>query len=366
MNVSQGKILVVDDNLVNLDVLADFLDDDGYETLFATDGNSALERVPLARPDLILLDVLMPGISGFDVCKKLKEDEETRNIPIIFMTALSDVESKVRGFRLGAVDYITKPINMSEALARIRTHMTVQKLQNDLKKALLQEKELNRLKSRFISIVSHEFRTPLTSISSSAQLLECYFDRLTEEKKRVHLHKIQTQVQEMTALLDDVLFIGRSEAGRLAFNPELLNIVDFFQEIVEEFQSTCDEEHILNFISKTEREEGRFDKKLLRHILSNLLSNAIKYSPSGSVIEIGLESRPKETIFTVRDHGIGIPEEDQERLFSSFHRAGNVGTIQGAGLGLSIIKKCVDLHQGEIEFESEEGLGAIFTVTIPH
>ncbi len=249
-------------------------------------------------------------------------------------------------------------------------------------KALQRERELGDLKSRFISMTSHEFRTPLTTIQSSAELLERYRDRLSEEKQLTHLHRIQTAVERMTQMLDDVLIIGKAESGKLEFQPTPIDVVQFCRHLVEDLQLTAKNQHKINFTHQGDctlaaqgtSEEGSgelshtlplVDEKLLRHILGNLLSNAIKYSPGNSSVQFNLTCFDDKAIFQIQDQGIGIPPEDLPRLFESFHRARNVGTIQGTGLGLAIVKQCVDLHKGEITVASEVGKGTTFTVTLP-
>lgn len=232
-------------------------------------------------------------------------------------------------------------------------------------KALEKTQELSELKSRFISIASHEFRTPLTTIFSASELLECYGDRWTREKEIQYLKQIQDSVSHMTRLLDDVLLISAGEAGKLKLEPVPLNIVEFCQTVTEEVKLGKNFRHILNFAHQTETQQVELDERLLRHILSNLLSNAVKYSPEHQPIEFNLTVDSKTIVFAIKDQGIGIPLEDQLHLFDLFHRAGNVGTIAGTGLGLSIVKKAVELHGGTIDVKSEMGVGTQFTVSLP-
>ncbi|HEY9668744.1 MAG TPA: ATP-binding protein [Coleofasciculaceae cyanobacterium] len=264
----------------------------------------------------------------------------------------------------------------------------------DIRQSLEREKELTELKSRFISMTSHEFRTPLTTIQSSTELLERYSSKLSDERKLTHLHRIQKSVQHMTKLLNDVLILGKAEAGKLEFNPAPLNLENFCCNLVEELQVNDNNQHTINFTLNQGRGEtgdnvtsplpdraaSRYtnvrplllssvfpamDEKLLRQILENLLSNAIKYSPQGSTIGFTLCCFWDRAVFQISDKGIGIPAEDQPLLFETFHRANNVGTIAGTGLGLAIVKKCADIHQAQITVESEIGVGTTFTVTLP-
>ena len=231
--------------------------------------------------------------------------------------------------------------------------------------ALEKVKELSDLKSRFIFMVSHEFRTPLTSIFSASELLEHYGDKWSFDKKLKYLQQIQESVQRMNGLLEDVLIIGAEESGKLKLQPTELNLFDFCQQLIEEIQLSKNNSHLINFNSITQFEDIRIDAKILRHILSNLLSNAVKYSPDKIPIDFDLSDNNQEIVFAVTDYGIGIPLKDQTHLFDLFHRASNVGTIGGTGIGLSIVKKSVDALGGSISFQSDINVGSKFTVSIP-
>ena len=237
--------------------------------------------------------------------------------------------------------------------------------EEEVSKALEQERELSELKSRFISMTSHEFRTPLTTILSSAELLEDYGDDWSKNKKVEHLQRIQNSVDRMTQLLNDVLLLGKVEAGKLECQPSPMNLNKFCSDLIEELQLGDGKNHTITFVKKGEWSTAYMDEKLLRQILSNLLSNAIKYSPVGSTVQMTASCKKGEVIFKIKDSGIGIPSEDLQRLFDTFHRAKNVGTIPGTGLGMAIVKKSVDLHGGQITVNTEVGVGTVFTVTLP-
>ncbi len=247
----------------------------------------------------------------------------------------------------------------------------LKRAEEGIRKALEKEKELGELKSRFVTTTSHEFRTPLATILSSTELLEHYSHKWGEEKKLVHLQRIQTAVKNMTQLLNSVLLIGKAEAGKLEFNPAPLDLAEFCRDLVEEMQIITIHPtdrypaDSIAFCSQGQCTNTCMDEKLIRHILSNLLSNAIKYSPKGGTVHFDLICQQQEAIFRVRDEGIGIPPADQAQLFNSFHRASNVGTISGTGLGLAIVKRSADLHSGTVAVESEVGVGTTFTVTLP-
>lgn len=234
-----------------------------------------------------------------------------------------------------------------------------------LQRALAKEKELGELKSRFISMASHEFRTPLTAILSSAEMLDRYSHKLTAERKQHHLLQIQASVKNMTRLLEDVLVIGKAEAGKLEFTPGLLDLEQFCCSLVDELQLGAGTRHRLTLIQRAPCRAVTMDAKLLRQILTNLLSNAIKYSPAGGSIELEVTCQGHEAVFRIADQGIGIPLAAHAHLFETFHRADNVGSIPGTGLGMAIVKNSVDLHRGTIEFSSEVGVGTVFVVRLP-
>lgn len=234
----------------------------------------------------------------------------------------------------------------------------------ELQHALEREKELNELKSRFVSMISHEFRTPLAVMLGSTEILQRYRERLNEDQKLEHLHRIQATIHQLNMLVDTVLNIGRAETMGIEFQPNSVDLEDFCLKLTQEVQLTAPR-HPIHFTSQGECISVWIDQKLIRQALTNLLSNAIKYSPEGKPIDLRLTCSPHEITITVQDRGIGIPEEDQKYLFEVFHRAQNVGQIAGTGLGMSLIQQAIEAHQGSIHFESQVGVGTTFTVVLP-
>ncbi|MBL1198069.1 MAG: PAS domain S-box protein [Nostoc sp. GBBB01] len=237
-------------------------------------------------------------------------------------------------------------------------------LEQELRVALEKEKQLGELKSHFVSMTSHEFRTPLTTILSSCELLEHYRHKWTQERQLTHLHRIQTAVKRMTEMLNDVLIIGKAGTGKLEYKPTSFDLVKYCQQLVEEIQMNLNNQRLISFTSQYESIPCCMDDKLLGHIFNNLLSNAIKYSPDDSIVKFSLSCQNGQAVFEIQDWGIGIPEADLPFLFESFHRASNVGKILGTGLGMTIVKKCIDIHQGEIFVRSTEGFGTKITVIL--
>ncbi len=382
MQKKTPSILVIEDTPATLSVLFNLLDSAGFEVLVALNGENALGVAKEGQPDLILLDVLLAGIDGFETCRRLKASDVTGDIPIIFMTALTKTGDKVKGFELGAVDYITKPFEPEEVLMRIKTHLTIQELQHDLQvkneelsASLERERELNQLKSRFISIASHEFRTPLSTILFSKDLLKRYSQKLHQTEAAgmpdmaddidEQLDSITQAVKQMTATLDEVLTITKSEAEKVAFAPIPLNVSQLCREIVGKWDAMSTAAHTVIFKNSGQPVETWIDPKLFENIVSNLLSNAIKYSPQGGDVLCELACTAEELTLVVRDEGIGIAPEDQQYLFEAFHRGINAANIQGTGLGMSIVKQFVELHDGTITVDSAIKHGTTFTIRIP-
>ena len=239
-----------------------------------------------------------------------------------------------------------------------------QRLEDELRLSLAKERDLNELKSRIIATVSHEYRTPLTTILSSADILEHYDSRLTAQKKKNHFQRIQSSIKYLTNLVEDMLFVHQAEIGSLEFNPAPLDVERVAREVVNEFQENSNQ-HSINFDYQGICTNAFLDEKLLQLILKNLLSNAMKYSPKTSPVQLELNCELNQIVLRVSDRGIGIPADEKSLLFNPFFRGSNIGVTPGVGLGLVIIKECVDLHGGKIFVESEVGKGTTFTVTLP-
>ena len=238
-------------------------------------------------------------------------------------------------------------------------------VEQSLRAAVEKEKELNELKTRFVSMASHEFRTPLATIRAAIDTLTVYRARLTDDQIAHKLSNISEQIDFLTDIMDDLLELARLQTRRLEYQPETLDLDALWQEMLQEFQSHQNIAHQFRYTCASGLPTIQADKMLLRQIISNLLSNAVKYSPPDKVIAIKLKQTGDSVVFSVRDGGIGIPENDMPHLFEPFHRAANVGTIHGTGLGLVITKEAVDLHGGTISAESQLGIGTVFTVRIP-
>jgi signal transduction histidine kinase len=413
MDSATIKILLVEDNLADADLLGEILeeaDETEWSLVHVEKLKEAFHTLSENDFDVILLDLSLPDKQG--LATVTQTHEVAPDLPIVVLTGLNDKVTSLEALREGAQDYLVKgkidsnllirairyAIERAQTFKRLRQseeqlqglneelELRVaeqtdelrqknqyleseiaerQRLEEELRNALIKEKELSELKSNIISVVSHEYRTPLATILSSSELLQHYSHKWTEEKKQLHFKRIQSSVHHLTQLISDVLLLNKAEAGKLDFNPAALNLVAFCRELVEELQLTLKTQHSISFLCLGSEMEASLDEKLLRQLLTNLLSNAIKYSPEGGNIQFHLIYENESITFRIQDRGIGIPIKDQAQLFDAFYRSSNVGTIAGTGLGLAIVKRCVDFHKGHIALESEVGVGTTFTVTLP-
>ncbi len=242
--------------------------------------------------------------------------------------------------------------------------LSKRQLAEAIQQSLAQEKELSELKLHLFSMVSHEFRTPLSLILGSSQLLEESLKDMVEPARLKNLYRIQTSAKTMTQLLNDILMLARADAGKLEYNPKWLEIQTFCLNLIEDFQIFSHARRSLSFQQKGDRTHAYLDEKLMYSILSNILSNAVKYSPDDSTIYFTLIDEQDAIVFQIRDEGIGIPPADLEKMYEPFNRGSNAREIRGTGLGLAVVRKCLALHQGDIKVQSEVGVGTSFTIKI--
>jgi signal transduction histidine kinase len=237
--------------------------------------------------------------------------------------------------------------------------------QADLSKALEHERELGELKSRFVSMVSHEFRTPLGVTMSAVEIIRQFDERLSFEKRRELCDEIHSSTCNMAGLMEQVLLLGRVDAGKLGVQPRPVNLDTLMRKLTDELLSSTSRKCALLWRPETDLEGAQADEAILRHILGNLIGNAVKYSPDAGEVIIQARRDGMDVVFEIIDHGMGIPEKDLPHLYDAFHRSGNVSDIAGTGLGLVIVKRCIELHRGLITVKSEVNRGTTFTVRLP-
>ncbi len=381
MNSDKGNILIVDDTLENLQLLSNTLTDQGYKIRGAAKGQMAIRTARSFPPDLILLDIKMPGMDGYEVCECLKADEQTRDIPVIFISALDEVIDKVRAFQVGGVDYITKPFHVEEVLARIEHQLMIQRLSTQLQeqnKQLQQEIQerqkaeqaaaaANRAKSEFLANMSHELRTPLNAILGFTQLMNRN-PQLTAEQ-RDFLEIINGSGEHLLELIDDILDLSKIEAGLIELNQKSFDLYRLLDNIEDLFQIQTEQKNLdfIVIVSPNVPQYIRTDEQKLRSCLLNLLSNAIKFTNYGGVTLTVDKTKKSESSlqFSVSDTGLGIAPEEIETLFDAFvQTSAGRATAGGTGLGLAITKNFVELMGGEIRVSSVLGEGTTFQFTI--
>ncbi len=366
----KGVILIVDDIPTNLEVLMQFLEGAGYEVLVATDGESAIEQVEYAPPDVILLDVMMPGIDGFETCRRLKMNPVSREIPVIFMTALSDTVDKVHGFALGAEDYITKPLHQEEVVARVTAHLTLHRQKQEIQALRHQERQyyerLVKIKDNILSTASHDLKNPLTSILITIDMIRHYLPK-DQEIVLKKLDTLQQEADRMYNLIVQLLDLARLESD-IILRREALSLFSWLEVNVNYAHPQVNDKQLE---IKTQLPDDDitvyWDTERMNQVIQNLLSNAVKYTPIGGMVEVSAAVQGQDVHVQISDTGMGIPASDIPKLFTKFYRVNTRQhmAVSGSGLGLSIVKEIVHKHGGHVWVDSEEGIGSTFGFTIP-
>lgn len=360
MQNKKPVILIVDDVPKNIQVLGTLLAKFKCELAVAMDGQQALATVEKVKPDLILLDVMMPIMDGHETCRRLKSNDATKDIPVIFLSAKTETEDIVEGFKLGAVDYITKPFIGKELAARVKTHLTLRQTQQTLTEEV-------HSKNKFFSIMSHDLRGAFGIITNFVQLIQEGGDFLSDEEKEELLNDIQATSANTLELLENLLKWARSQTGAIKFEPENLPLACIFDEIARNHINIAQAKNIKIKSAENSDLAVYGDRNMVFLILRNLVSNAIKFTPKGGQITISAEKADKMVKITVSDTGVGIAHEKLQKLFSIDSKTTSTGTAneQGNGLGLVLCKEFVKINQGKIGIESTPGKGTCVWFTLP-
>ena len=365
-------ILIVDDAPENIISLKKVLEVNGFEVDTASSGEEALKKILKNSYVLIILDVQMPEMDGFEVAEAISGYSKAKETAIIFLSAASaNVNLITRGYSSGGLDYISKPVDMNILLLKVKTFYRIyeqSRALNEMQTKLLEEiefrKEAERKKDEFISIASHELKTPMTSIKGYIQLLERSLDKEDLETTRVRLHKVQNQVEKLNLLVADLLDISKIESGKLKFNKKYFSFDKILDHIVEIMEQANPQ---VKFIKKGQiNTEIYGDEMRIEQVIINFITNAIKYAPDSDEVHFTSELRGDEIYFSVKDFGIGMAKEHQQQIFDKFYRVEETSErFQGLGIGLYICQEIIERHEGKIGVNSEPDEGSEFYFTIP-
>jgi signal transduction histidine kinase len=370
------RVLVVDDDQRNVRLMESILRTQDYGVLKAYNGEEALRLVETERPDLILLDVMMPKMSGFELCQRLKVRYETRLLPIIMVTALNSLEDKVQALEIGADDFLSKPINKVELLAKVRSVLRVKTLQDEVERQkselLATNEELVRMqgfRESLTQMVVHDLKNPLASIMGNVQLLQMQKADLTPPRFDELLQRTQESARALMRMILNILQIGKMEERRMPLRLEPVALSAVVQENIDEMAGIgARDDIVLENRIASDLPAVAADRELLSRVVANLLSNALKHTPGGG--RVVFEARPEggETVLTVSDTGAGIPEELQPRIFDKFvaGQADNSRRMMyDSGLGLTFCKLAVQCHGGRIWLKSAAGAGTTVFIALP-
>ncbi len=364
--VSKPLVLVVDDNPNNIQAVGANLINHNISISMADSGKKALKSISIKKPDLILLDIMMPELDGFEVARLIKENPDTKDIPIIFITAKASAEDIVEGFEKGAVDYITKPFNPSELISRVNTHLKLKKFQDVIN---LRNKELENLNielNELIGITAHDLKNPIYNIRLLAKTLQ--ENDISKEDTDEFINDIVITSDKMLELIKNILEVNSAEQGKIKVNLTDTDIKVITEHIIKNYFDRASAKNInIHFDANNFNTTVWTDEKYFTQIIDNLLSNAVKYSEYGKNVWVTITNDEKNAFISIKDEGPGLSEEDQSKMYLKFTRLTPkpIGDESSTGLGLSIVKKYVELIDADIILHSELGKGCDFILEVP-
>jgi two-component system, sensor histidine kinase and response regulator len=357
-----ASILVVDDTPMNLQLLVGMLKEYGYTVRPAPSGELALQAAFDEAPDLILLDINMPLMNGYEVCERLKADENLKSVPVIFISALDDMFDKVKAFRVGAVDYVTKPFQFEEVEARVRAHLALRRKECLLQKSLAQQKELERLRDSLVHMIVHDMRSPLTVISTCLNMLQ---EGLAADRRAADelLQEADSAASALNKMTTQLLDISRLEAGQMPLKKERHDLAQTMQVTSESLAALARGRRISLKVPPSSM--AYYDADIVGRVVANILANAFKFTPPDGQITLTVARQTEFFRVVVIDNGRGIPPEHQQKIFDKFAQVELRNKYVGTGLGLAFCKLAVEAHGGQIGVESELGHGSAFWFTLP-
>jgi len=361
-------VLIVDDQPDNLRLLNFVLKKCGLATRMISDSTLVLPAVEQSPPDLILLDIMMPVLDGFAVCRQLKADARWRDIPVIFITALDGTGEVLSAFQYGAVDYITKPFQVEEVEARVRTHLALRQKEQELARALARQKQFEEWRHIMSQMIVHDLRSPLMVISTYLTMLETADEVKLPPPFNQYVGECQQNLTRAVTLADDILLVGKLEAGKMSLHLDRQDLAQLLRQEVDAHRNLTAvkfKKLALNQTVAAAQTPVRVDAPLLRRVLANLLGNAIKYSPTNGTISLRITHQDRNWLLQVRDKGPGIPPTAVSDIFEPYHSENHPSDRPGIGLGLTLCKLVIKAHGGDIGVRGEAGGGSTFWFTLP-
>ena len=359
------SILIIDDVPQNIILLKQILEIKNFLVITANSSQEALQILKTSVPDLILLDVIMPEVNGFDFCRILKENELTKEIPVIFLSALSDMETKLQGLKLGSVDYITKPFDSDELIERVKIHLKIKDLEKENKRVIELLQRSNLEKEKLFQVITHDMKSPLTSIILYAEMMRNNAEEIKPEKIKKFSDSIYNSCNKILDLIRELTQLTKVETNLHLQEISEFNLYDFIFNISDLFQSITDKKNIkIKIHSENKNLKIKQDQRKLNHVLSNLISNSIKFSKPESNILIQFHIKLEKLFIQIIDEGIGIPESLLNNLFDRFSKAHRSGTNgeEGTGLGMYITRDFIVSMNGQIQIESKVNRGTTVTL----
>lgn len=362
--VAQPDILVVDDTPANLRLLSEMLKAQGYKPRLVPSGKLALSAAQAIPPDLILLDIRMPEMDGYQVCERLKADPNLKDTPVIFLSALDETGNKVKAFAAGGVDYIIKPFQVAEVLARVETHLSLRRQTRQLEESYAALKHLENMRDNLTHMVVHDMRSPLGVIGGFLSLLESYEAGNLSTNGLQFIREARHSIDELVEMVNSMLDVSKLEAGRMRLHRIESDLGSLAQAVLRRFEPIRGARRLV-LDTPLDPVKLPVDAGLISRVMQNLAGNAFNYTAANGSIRIAVSRTAAEARVAVTDNGPGIPAAYHDKIFEKFVQVEDLNAKVGTGLGLAFCKLAVEIHGGRIGVESEVGHGSTFWFTLP-